>query len=293
MAAPPDIQVVETTLQGRAGAMPNAKGEQMFCRLISSRIDLTLFEDMIELTPGWNTDQPKVAPTTMVQQCPRLWLVSLRGLEVYRSSDPVVAPLSRNVIVNGPLPASSVRSQNVHAYRARISVSNETQYAVFDIDLNQDLEVWGQRVSVTIIGPANALSVPSDVPETLTRAQFVVDSLFACQIVPIEQSKGCKEAKFTQTVRSAATTRASIQVPRAASAVKIYQGEPISAAPTIMWERQLASPAISTPVNVGWINFNARTSSDESSPIGLESHLLTDIDPLSTRLFIMNWTIRP
>jgi len=294
MNTTPHYQVVEPFLQGRAGPMPNYASQQGFCSLTSSLADLTLIEDFVELTPGWATGQERSRGNSLYTGCSRMWNVSLRGTEIYRSSADGLTPLSRPIIENGPTPAGAARSENIHAYRARIKCSTETGYAVFDIDFNQDLEIWAQRIEVTILGPANAVMIPSnsaDLP-TVTRSQFVVDSVFACQIVPIEISKGCREARLTEYLRSPAATQSLIRVPRSAKSVKIYQGEPNSAAPTLRWNRLLGTPALAA-ITMGGINFAGRESIDASAPIGSESHLQTDIEPLSARLFVLNWTIRP
>ncbi len=294
MTYTPQYQVVEPFLQGRAGSMSNYVSQQGFCSFTEGLADLTLIEDFVELTPGWTTGQERARGNSLYTGCSRLWNVSLRGIEVYRTSGDGLTPLSRQVIENGPLPADAVRNDNIRAYRARIKCSSETGYAVFDIDFNQDLEIWAQRIDVSILGPANAVMLPSnsaDLPEVV-RTEFVVDSVFACQIVPIEASKGCREARLTEYLRSPAATQSLIRVPRAAKFVKIYQGEPNSAAATLRWNRLLGTPVLSA-ITMGGINFAARESVDASASIGAESHLQTDIEPLSARLFVLNWTIRP
>lgn len=274
-------------LGGRAGVMANAKGEQMFCALTSSANAYEINTD-VELTPGWTT--PQGFAKTVHSMNDRLWLVAPRGLEVIRFAEELTAPLTRTVITSGPLPAGASRSQNIRAYRVRVKCSDSSGYAVFDMDLNQEIELWAQRIEVTLLGPANALSVPSDVPESLRRQEWIVDSLLGCQIVPIEESKGAREAHLTEYFLNPLSTASTIRVPRSAVGVKVYQGEPIAAAPTIRWNRLLGTTA---PINVGSINFNNRVSGDSDSKVGAESHLQTDTDGVSNRLFVVNWTIRP
>ncbi len=293
MAEEQDIQIVQTTLNGRAGVMPNAKREQMFCSWSEGTEDLTFLREPGELTPGWTSSQPRL-PTTIIEDCPRLWLVALRGTEIYRVSDEPLTPLSQQVIENGPLPAGAIRSNNIRAYRVRVKCSSETGFAVFDLDLNQEIELWAQRIDVTLMGPPNALSVASNpAAGQYSATNLVVDSLFGCQIIPIEESKGCNEGRLTTYQRNPTGEETVVSVPRSASAVKIYQGEPLRAAPTIRWRRQIGATPLTPATDVGGINFNARESIDASAPIGLESQLITDVDPLNPRLFIMNWTIRP
>lgn len=293
MGADPQILIVDPVLLGRAGPMGNVKSEQMFCALTTDVTDPTTVNTFSELTSGWTTGQPSSQPTAMFQSCSRLWLVSLRGTDVYRTSPDPISPLTRQVLDNGPLPAGAIRSDNVHAYRAAVKCSSESGFAVFEIDLNQELELWAHRVEVALLGPTNGVSIPSNFPPgSVTRTGFVVDSVVGCQIVPIESSKSCKEAHLTQFVRIAAAQQITIPVPRGAVLLKVYQGAPLVAPATVMWTRQLAAaPAL--PVIVGTISFANRESIDASAPVGAESHLLTDIDPANARLFVLRWTIRP
>lgn len=274
--------------------MPNTKSEQMFCSWTTGVEDPTSLREIDQITPGWTTGQPSAKPTTMFDTCARLWLVALRGVEVYRVSNLPVEPLSRSVIENGPLPVGAVRSDNVRAYRVRVKCSTEAGYAVFDLDLNQEVEFWAHRIEVTLMGPANALSIPSNNPPgAITRNNLVVDTLLGCQLIPIETSRGCCTGRLTTYTRSPENTQTIVPVPRSAKSVKIYQGEPVTAAPSIRWARQIGAAPLTPVINVGGINFSARESIDASSEIGIETHLVTDVDPVNPRLFIMNWTIKP
>lgn len=291
---PGGIDVVEPTLQGRSGGMKNVLQVQLFCQLASSLVDLSLVNDFTEITTGWaGSDESRQNGGVVARNCDRLWNVAVRGTEIYRTSADGLTALQNNTLQTGPLPAGAVRSDNLRAYRARIKVTSSSGLAVFDADCNQDMEFWGQQIEVTLLGPTNAVSVGSNDPHTATRSQFVVDSLAGCAVYPIEQTKNCGEFTLTEFLRSPANTASVIRVPRAAKSLKIYQGTPAAAAPSLIWTRQLGDPNTVTSIPVGNINFAARESTDSSAPVGNETHLQTDVEPANPRLFVLKWTIRP
>lgn len=288
------ILVVEPTLQGRSGGMRNVKREQMFCQLDASVADLSQVNDFVDTQVGWADSTNRANGGVIAGNCDRLWLVSVRGTEVYRTSADGMNPLSSSIIQNGPLPAGASRSDNIHAYRVRVKVTTPSEFAVYEIDCNQEMEFWGQGIDVSLMGPANAISIASNADlSSLTRNNFVADSLVACGLYPIEQSRGCCECYLTEFLRSPANTASVIRVPRGARAVKIYQGVPPAAAATLRWIRFVGDPNVVAAINVGGIDFVNRQSDEASAPIGEESHLQTDIEPANPRLFVLRWTIRP
>lgn len=285
--------VVEPTLQGRSGGMKNVKREQMFCQLASSIVDLTLVNDFSDLGTGWADSSNRQSGGVTARNCDRLWNINVRGIEVYRTSAELINPLSASVIQNGPLPAGASRSVGIHAYRLRIKVSTPSEFAIYEADCDQDIEIWGQAVEVNLLGPANAVPIGSNADtSTITRNQFVVDSIIAAAIYPIEQSKSVRDFYLTEYLRSPANTASVIRVPRGARAVKIYQGTPLVAAPSARWQRFIGDPTVVTAIPIGGINFAQRESIDNSLP-EIASHLQTDVEPANQRLFTLRWTIRP
>jgi hypothetical protein len=285
--------VVEPALQGRSGGMKNVKREYMFCQLASGLVDQTTVNDFVDLSPGWSDSSNRQDGSVIARNCDRLWLVNARGIEVYRTSADGLNPLGADIVINGPLPAGASRSLGLHAYRLRVKVMTPSEFAVYEIDANQDAEFYGQAVEVNLIGPSNAVSIPSNaVLETFSRNNFVVDSVVACSIYPIETSRCC-DCYLTEFLRSPANTASVIRVPRGARELKIYQGNPGAAAPALRWTRFIGDPTVVAAIDVGGLNFVQRESIDNSFPIGEESHLQTDIEPVNARLFVLRWTIRP
>jgi len=218
----------------------------------------------------------------------RLWRVRSAGLELQRSSGDGVAPLTQAAIVSGPTATQSRGGSSV--FKIRVDVTSDTGNYFFDMDCGQPVEVYGKTVAITVLGPSNAFVVHQG-NETETLSGVLVDALLSTAINAAEESLGQTEVHLTQHFAVAANTQVAIPVPQRARGLQVYTGVGPNPA---QWIRHIGDPLrITNTLQVGTVDFAGANSVLESSPVGDETHILTDIDVNNARFFTVVWTIKP
>lgn len=295
-------------LLGRAGVFSAAQEYQLFAQLTTTAGEIVL-PDVGQMVSGVGWFAPYLPQTPdgpcgdgmppLRHKCERLWRISTASQVVYRASQVPLIPLTPSQfdafeVFGATLPGNAAQPGGNGWFRLWVRANDATSNRRFFMDLDETVEIYAYDVQALIVGPPNAVSiVPNDNDaQSPTPAMFggtVVDLRVGASIMPIESPTGMRDTRFTQMVVVPQATQAIVTIPRFARAVKIYQST--AGAGAGPWLRMAGSPAIA--FNVGQINFTNRRSDTEDAELGRESHLLTDIDALVARTFIVQWTMVP
>ncbi len=222
----------------------------------------------------------------------RLWRVRTSGKELQRSAGDPTAPLLHSQIVapnTTALPAGTSRGGSV-TYKLQVKVRSNSGLYQFFMDAGQPIEVVGKDVSVGIFGPTNAFVVTSNTNTNQLRG-ILLDAVLGVSIDAAEQSLAQHSVRLTQHFFVLLNTRVSIPVPNYARQLAVFTGTgPNPAA----WDRLIGDPALITnALRTGTVDFAGPTSTRQSSTVGDETHLRTDLDVNNSRFFTVVWTIRP
>jgi hypothetical protein len=309
MTQPYPREIAIPPLLGRAGVFNAAQEYQLFALLENENQEIQT-PDQSPLVSGVGWTAPYLPQTPdgpchdglppLRHKCERLWRISTAAQSVYRfSANEPLSPLSVSEFDAFETPGATLPpfSQTFGQgmggngwFRLLVRANDNTSNRRFFMDLDESVEIYAYDITALIVGPPNTVSIVPNLNDAQVEspAQFqgqVVDVRVGASIMPIESPTGLRETRFTQLVTVAAETQGTIAVPRFARAVKIYQST--ASASSGPWLRQAGV------INVGTINFTNRRSDDEDAELGRENALLTDIDALLDRVFVVQWTIVP
>lgn len=233
-----------------------------------------------EWTAGTTTETDELAQ--------RLWRVDSTVREVQRSVDQ--EPLT-------PLETRFIERDGVDRTLLKLAIRS-TQMGfddrTFIIDAGYSLEFWAQSVAVQWMAPVGVDAV-QDMglePNVSTADAVVLDGLLGVQILAIESPIGAA-APLTFYRSIAAEGFLSLKIPRGARDVTIYQSA--AGAASVEWTWSYGDPSSIAPVwALGQIPFiTGMRRTPTISVVPGATHIVSDVDLLTDRLFTIVWTIQP
>ena len=295
--------VVVPTLTGRAGVSQQSKIYQFLAQIVDAAGVFQAPDNNI-LPQGWQRDyQPQAAQGDGLAPrnhlCERLFRLGTSSQVVYRAA-PVVpvnalTPVQFDSFETGsPLPDPTAATGGSCYFRVRVRASAARGKYVFFMDVDETIELYAFSAQMELVGPPGAVEITDrndsqSVTPVTAVGEVVIDARIGAVLSPIEQPTGLKEVKFTQIVPVAQSASIQIPVPRFAREVRIMQDS--VGAVSGPWFR--VTGGLTTPLNVGVLNFRARNIEESEVNLGRESALVTDTNGANDRLFQLQWTIRP
>ena len=281
----------DTALRTRLGGLAPGNCGRNFQLFAAITTPLTAIADFAPLTSGVTDASEQFRPEWCGRE-DRLWRVRTSGKELQRSVAALTPALSRAVIMQPDttaLPALTSRGGSV-TFKLQVKVRSTTGMYEFFMDAGQPIEVVGKDVSVGIFGPVNTFVV-TDNNANDEQIGIMLDAVLGVSISAAEQSLAQHSVRFTEHFFVLRNTRVSIAVPSYARQVAVFTGTGPNPA---SWDRFIADPAIVVnALRTGTVDFAAATSTRQSSTVGDETHLRTDLDVNNDRFFTVVWTIRP
>lgn len=279
--------IVDGRVRTRLGGISQCDSPRQI-QLFSTISSDGLPANFVEMTTPINASEQ--IPCFYSSKVERLWRVRTSGVELQRFSAGAVVALTRPQILGPATPAAMSRGGSV-TYKFRVRVCSLSGNYDFLMDAGQPIEVYGNQIQVTVVGPANALEVTDVNAAVNTQQGLLLDSIVGVSILAAEQSLSQKQVRFTQHIHVAAGGQTSIPVPDHAIGVKVYTG---SGPAPALWTKHIGDPAIlATALATGTILFRADTSENVSNLMGDATHIRTDINVGNARFFTIVWTIRP
>ena len=277
------IRVTEPVLGGRASLMSNRRTTQLFGQLATDgTTPLVTFNGTAEIRSAGILESPRNQ-----SQCQRLWRIRTAGVEVLRSSQAPVAPLTRSEITAG---ADDGLGQ-VNAYKLLIDVSSDTGFTSLRGDIGQTIDIVGFSINVSFIGPPDAVEVGSNPGAVVPQDGLVADAVVGYSLSMIEAPDCHCEWEYTQFVAIPAAAPLAIEVPRFARRVRAFMSLGTAAA---SWVKSLDGGP--TPVfPVGPLDFDVAgiVSTTESEDLGGAASFITTDTDAADRFAVLIWTIRP
>lgn len=231
-------------------------------------------------------DDPQVDASLLA---PRLWHVRMSGKSITRNPGAgLVTPLDPSSV--GEPPPAGVQVGGTGWLKAEVALRTQVGFKRFFMDVGESIEFYG--TGAALVGLRGAVGMALVTPtnfNTLEASGLVLDARVGCEIVAIEVPLGRRTVRFTQHVAVLISTQVSIDVPRFAKSVAVYQSTAGVAAGA--WDRQVGAGAGGTIL--GTLDFTGRSSRLEDRPIGDETVLRTDLDNAAARLFTLVWEIEP
>lgn len=222
-------------------------------------------------------------------QAQRLWRVDSTVREVQRQVEQ--SPLT-------PLQTSFIERDGGDRTLLKLAI-RATQMGfddrTFIIDAGYSLEMWAQSIVVQWLSPPLVNAVADLGPEPRVEAADAValDGLLGVQILAIESPIGAAAPPLTFYRPVAAGSALTLKIPRGARDVTIYQTA--AGAASAAWTWSYGDPASFAPVwALGDLPFitGLRRTPTLTLPPGA-THIVSDIDLLTDRLFTIVWTIQP
>lgn len=214
----------------------------------------------------------------------RLWFLDAAVDECQRDETEVAA---------GPLTAAQILSRSGASSFSRrgvvqLEVELET-YAgsvVFQIDGGQKLEVYGVSVNVSLLVPTSFVEIRGEA--VATQRGTLIDNLTRVGLLAIEESRGRRDAYFSQRITILPTQQVTLEIPAFARELQVRQGQ--NGLPATNWfgtyGNDSAAPAVVVP-------FDGTSRQTERVFLGDFTHVRSDVDENDERDFVLTYRISP
>lgn len=216
----------------------------------------------------------------------RLWVIECGVDEAYRDvSEGVVSPLTYQQIIARQGATGFSRRGVV---QLEIFLERYGGEARFRIDGGQTIEVYAVSVSINLLVPTTFVEVARHLPTPAGQGDgTVVDNVTRIGILSIEESRGRRDALFSQRIQSPANQSVVVEIPPFAREAQIRQGP--DGNPSQVWTGDYGPFTSTGRVSIPFHPTNRET---ERFLLGDYSHLRSDID-VNDRQFVASYRIQP